>query len=609
MFPLHSAQRRKFCQSVFQANKRQIQSLMDSSNDVNGIAAPKLNFQGVVRENHATSKRFSILAIPSAQKLHRYEKCEASGVERRRGILLVLLFLAALGLGTTEVSAESGPEKGFREPPEHIKAILNTKPDERGSEDVMELFNYLHDEGEREAAKAKGKDVVIVFGDTGAGKSTLINVLWGCKMRRNPEDSSLIEVDPDSDVGEVAPIGSGPRSCTLIPTMVGDLEAVVLSPSEKEVKLSFYDMPGLSDNRGFEVDLATAITMKKIVENAKSVKFMMVYEYPIKSVKGAGWAQAARLFTERFRGTQWKGDKSLSLVITHTPKEVDLAAIKRDIKKYTQAGSEDLSDYACMYDPLNPDDRDVQLSIIDKVKTYERRDIKIVMKKDQLWESRALGDKIEKEVYADLKNDKLNNAKKKLKFAHGIAELGNEDLSKMLKTALDGVHSYSNDLISDMEKRGNSPEVRLPYLKKYKAIKENFKPYTKFDRHDSDATNIRNQLSDGRFIAWDKPTGIFIGSVATLGTGVATGVGVSVAVGTSATAVGALASATAGATVLSGLGLSAAVGTAVAAAPVLAVVGGIATVGCLGFTVYSSLCWLRPPQKHVITSAYFDIEI
>lgn len=588
----------KLCRSFSQAisekfyptTNHQTQSFIDSSFEVGSIATSKLThtplrtFQGAPKQIvniHPVSHHSFELLIPQKQIEHEYsyQKWSTSPTEKKLGFHLVVLFLVILATAS-EVYAAENP---VNEPPRQIKNILNTLPAERSTDDIIELFNYLYDEGEKEANKAKGKNVVIVFGDTGAGKSTFIDFIWGCDLQANPDDPSIIEMKPNSRVKEVAPIGSEASSCTLVPKMVGDLEAVLLSP-ERTVKLSFYDMPGLSDNRGFEVDLAAAITMRKIIEIADSVIFVMLYEYPIKTVRGTGWAETAALFTERFGGTQWKGGNNLSLVITHVPSDVKIDSIKKDIIKYTPVGSEDLSHYATTYNPLNPADRDIQLDIIDKTKKYQRHEIKIVMKKAQRWESNVLGDKLEIEIYEDLEKNKIHHAKQKVKFACGIAELGNKDLSKVLKNALDGVHNYSNDLIATMEKDAKSPETRYPYLKKYKKIKENFGDYTSFNRHDSDATNVRNQLSDGRSIAWDKPKAAFVGTVATVGAGAATGAGIAAA-GSATITVAAV---------------------TVAAAPVIAVVGGIATVGCLGFTLYSGLCWLRPSQEDVATSAYFE---
>ena len=48
----------------------------------------------------------------------------------------------------------------------------------------LELLMYCISLGEASASKAEGQDVVMVVGNTGAGKSTYINIIHGCKMKQ-----------------------------------------------------------------------------------------------------------------------------------------------------------------------------------------------------------------------------------------------------------------------------------------------------------------------------------------------------------------------------------------------------------------------------------------
>jgi len=48
----------------------------------------------------------------------------------------------------------------------------------------LELLMYCIALGEASASKAEGQDVVMVVGNTGAGKSTYVNIIHGCSMKQ-----------------------------------------------------------------------------------------------------------------------------------------------------------------------------------------------------------------------------------------------------------------------------------------------------------------------------------------------------------------------------------------------------------------------------------------
>lgn len=589
-------------------------STIDSSARTNKVGIGKLNFGSskscqASRENSLRSKSCSILlvgngrcsystSISSARSrfLHHsfelvslkrtnhhysYEGGGGSRSKKTNVFSFILLFLAAIGT-IQKNHAESSHNTALK----RIETILNQSSEERTPEETMELFNYVVAVGENEAKKAKGKDVVIVFGDTGSGKSTLINFLYGCTLKQDKNDPYAVVVDRKSHVPEVTEIGSGSVSCTLSPKMVGDLA----EPNTLiERHLTFFDMPGLNDNRGgFEIDLATAIVMKKIVENARSVRFVMVSEGSF-ALRGKNWAEVAKLFTDRFRGTEWSDKNALSLVMTKT--RDDIERIKRNIREYTPRNCVDLSNYATVYNPLNSYDRVKQLDIIFNIKPYQSKNIRIVVKKDTLFEARRYGEKLQSTLHVDLDHDKIKEAKEKIKFVEGMAKFGDPDLSRVIETAILGIDQYVKKIIKKMDEKEKSPEILHPDLMKYIAIRDAFKEYTNyidFGSLDVHAKTIRKQCSDTRLFAWDKPTATGVGVAATA---VAAGTGAfsSIPIATAAIASGV---------------------SSLPAATALVAIGPLAAgVGAAVFTVVAAWRLLMPSQKDKQTSEFFDKKI
>ena len=76
--------------------------------------------------------------------------------------------------------------------------------------------------GEAAVHKTKGKQVLAVIGNTGSGKSTLINFLHGCDMETTKVEISgqtktVVGVKPDSDIPTLMEIGHSNLSKTFLP--------------------------------------------------------------------------------------------------------------------------------------------------------------------------------------------------------------------------------------------------------------------------------------------------------------------------------------------------------------------------------------------------------
>eukprot|EP00928_Gymnodinium_smaydae_P061201 TRINITY_DN45344_c0_g1_i1.p1 TRINITY_DN45344_c0_g1~~TRINITY_DN45344_c0_g1_i1.p1 ORF type:complete len:952 (-),score=99.80 TRINITY_DN45344_c0_g1_i1:132-2987(-) len=124
--------------------------------------------------------------------------------------------------------------------------------------------------GKIQARQAESKDVVVVLGNTGAGKSAFINLLHGCTFELNAEDRMAVQ--PESEVGELMKIGHTNKSETFAPQ-------VEMAASSFGDGFAFADCPGFLDNRGFEINVANAVNVKQTLAAAATVRIVVIINY------------------------------------------------------------------------------------------------------------------------------------------------------------------------------------------------------------------------------------------------------------------------------------------------------------------------------------------
>ena len=178
---------------------------------------------------------------------------------------------------------------------------------------------------------------ILLLGKTGSGKSTLAHVLAGRKLQAIFDDEIgeviLDTLDPikgikiihggaivrQPDASEIR-IGHSPLSETTIPNKItiGHNSAFETTiPNKCKVQDTLvWDCPGFKDTAGIAQEIANGFYIKKLFQNTKQLKFVLVVSEASFSDKSLDFIDIANQFARMFKDIEVvKG--SVALVVTH----------------------------------------------------------------------------------------------------------------------------------------------------------------------------------------------------------------------------------------------------------------------------------------------------
>ena len=146
---------------------------------------------------------------------------------------------------------------------------------------------------------------VVVLGDTGVGKSTLINLIAGKQLRSVYDDRTGKTFVEANDPLRGFKIGHNLRSETFVPhKFVHD-------------GVMYWDCPGFTDNRGVAQEIANAVCIQKIFETSREVKVLiMIDDDTILNIRVVQLMAFIRLLDQLFLGQIEPIRPSISLVVS-----------------------------------------------------------------------------------------------------------------------------------------------------------------------------------------------------------------------------------------------------------------------------------------------------
>lgn len=155
----------------------------------------------------------------------------------------------------------SGVKEGLKSDYSNLR-ILTMISEDLSAKTVATLIKQEIEAHQELLHTSKDQHIVAFLGNTGTGKSTLINFLAGMELRADEYGQGYELVNPEDEFA--MKVGSGSDSETVYPQSirVGDL--------------LLFDLPGFNDTSGSIRDLVNSAFIRQILMEAASVRFVFV---------------------------------------------------------------------------------------------------------------------------------------------------------------------------------------------------------------------------------------------------------------------------------------------------------------------------------------------
>mmetsp|Transcript_16251 Transcript_16251/g.24482 ORF Transcript_16251/g.24482 Transcript_16251/m.24482 type:complete len:567 (-) Transcript_16251:142-1842(-) len=244
-------------------------------------------------------------------------------------------------------------------------------------ETVKELLSGIARADEAAVQRGSGKDLVLIVGNTGAGKSTFVNYLMGKQMREVKVKNSMEKgFTCDNPIME---IGHGFQSQTSFPE----------SCSDPTVNLTYCDCPGFMDNRGVVFDITNMYALTRMAQKARSVKgvVIIINYHALLSDHARGLRETLNLLETIFCARSDFYSRSSLLLVTRVPPDRTLDELREFMGEAVASGQFSHSPNAAelfahlastceFYDPLDrysdcTHQRINRLSLIQKFQDFQ----------------------------------------------------------------------------------------------------------------------------------------------------------------------------------------------------------------------------------------------
>ncbi|CAF1149858.1 unnamed protein product [Adineta steineri] len=198
---------------------------------------------------------------------------------------------------------------------------------------------------ERLVSKAKnaakliaGKDIILLIGETGTGKSTTIQFLSGSKMKK-----TKVEVEPGRFLEHITIDGPirNPDLIDVTSSAICKSETRYIAPvtiplrdiygAHEYGEIILCDAPGFGDTAGPEVDIANGVGVIEALKGCKSVKILALSSYKSLGDRGQGIQKLAHLLINMIHGIQDRLS-AIFYAFTKYPSDIDISALLIDIK-------------------------------------------------------------------------------------------------------------------------------------------------------------------------------------------------------------------------------------------------------------------------------------
>jgi hypothetical protein len=268
----------------------------------------------------------------------------------------VAIFMAMLlaGCGSSQMAVTKGIDSG------QVGDLLARKLADptcalSDSESIALLTSCIA-EGAGNAKKIAGKGSVIMIGDTGGGEGTFVNYLLGCNaLQKTSKELGIgvsgkaLAIKSKLECGlcdEIMLAGHAKNSRAFTPQ-------VMSNPNESS--LAYCDCSGFLSDRGAEINIASLVNTKLLLQEAEYVKFLILINYhSLLADRDRGITDILDICTQLFGSTvrmEYFQD-ALLLGVTQVPEDIDLGVFRKWLVKGTSRLMEKIFTRLFLYDSV-----------------------------------------------------------------------------------------------------------------------------------------------------------------------------------------------------------------------------------------------------------------
>ncbi|CAF4665777.1 unnamed protein product [Rotaria sp. Silwood1] len=202
----------------------------------------------------------------------------------------------------------------------------------------LQEIQRLIEKMEKTAELIRNKDIVLLIGVTGCGKSTTVQFLAGAKMKE-----TKVAIVPGKFLDHIEmcePIKNpGLIHITTSPYCRSETRYVVpVTVSLQDIfglddtgEIIFCDTPGFDDTSGPEVDIANSAGVLEVLKNCKSVKILALLSYKSSGDKGQGIQKLTQILVKMIDHIEDRL-RSIMYAFTNYKPTTDIHAILHDLK-------------------------------------------------------------------------------------------------------------------------------------------------------------------------------------------------------------------------------------------------------------------------------------
>lgn len=195
-----------------------------------------------------------------------------------------------------------------------LESIEDEEYDDENSKVLKETLDLIS-KGQQILSEHEDESAVLVIGNTGVGKSTLVNYLSGVKLKKVEREvekyaygrqETIIEevLEVDKSVGQVM-IGHDSSSMTAVPNKWHD----------NQTNITYWDCPGFEDTHGPTQDIANAFYIQRLFSIPKIKLLLVVQETSLGENRGDAFLNIIRQFSNLVKDFS-RYEDCTSLVVT-----------------------------------------------------------------------------------------------------------------------------------------------------------------------------------------------------------------------------------------------------------------------------------------------------